>query len=83
METKSGKWTTSRSISSVLDANIPEAVSNITYTDDNVYLGVRYTELIPISIAAIQELGSKLQAAMDRITSLENQLASKLSLIHI
>jgi len=62
---------------SVLDANIPEAVSNITYTDDNVYLGVRYTELIPISIAAIQELGSKLQAAMDRITSLENQLASK------
>ena len=56
---------------------VPEAVSNITYTDDNVYLGVRYTELIPISIAAIQELGIKLQAAMDRITVLETQLASK------
>ena len=57
---------------------VPEAVSNITYTTDgNQYLGVRYTELIPISIAAIQELGSKLQAALDRITALENQLASK------
>ena len=63
---------------SVLDANIPEAVSNITYTTDgNEYLGVRYTELIPICIASIQELGSKLQAALDRITVLETQLASK------
>ena len=62
----------------MLDANIPEAVSNITYTTDgNEYLGVRYTELIPISIAAIQELTTKLQAAMDRITALEAQLASK------
>ena len=57
---------------------VPEAISTITYpTDNNEYLGARYTELTPISIAAIQELGIKLQAAMDRITALETQLASK------
>ena len=62
---------------SVVDV-VPEAVSNITYiTDGNEYLGVRYTELTPISIAAIQELATKLQAAIDRITVLESQLASK------
>ena len=56
---------------SVVDV-VPEAVSNTNYmTDGNEYLGVRYSELVPISIAAIQELGIKLQAAMDRITALE------------
>ena len=49
---------------------VPEAVSNITYTDDNEYLGVRYTELIPIMIAGLQE-------ATKRIEALETQLASK------
>ena len=45
---------------SVVDV-VPEAVSNITYvTDGNEYLGVGYTELIPISIAAIEKLGIKL-----------------------
>ena len=57
---------------------VPEAVSAITYpTDGNDYLGVRYTELIPISIAAIQELATKLKAAIDRISALETQWASK------
>ena len=57
---------------------VDEAISTIAYpTDQNEYLSVKYTELIPISIAAIQELGIKLQAAMDRITALETQLASK------
>ena len=50
---------------------VPEAVSNITYTTDgNEYLGVRYTELIPIMIAGLQE-------ATKRIEALEAQLASK------
>ena len=36
---------------------VPEAISTMTYpTDGNEYLGVRYTELIPIMIAGIQEL---------------------------
>ena len=49
----------------------PEAVSNITNTTDgNEYLGVRYTGLIPIMIAGLQE-------AKKRIEALENQLASK------
>ena len=57
---------------------VDEAISTITYpTDQNEYLSVKCTELIPISITAIQELGIKLQAAMDRITALETQVASK------
>ena len=41
---------------SVVDV-VPEAVSTITHpTDGNEYLGVRYTELIPIMIAGLQEL---------------------------
>ena len=53
---------------------VPEAISNITYpTDQQEYLGVRYTELIPIMIAGIQELTANLQAATDRITTLEAQ----------
>ena len=50
---------------------VPEAVSNITYiTDGDEYLGVRYTELIPIMIAGLQE-------AKKRLEALETQLASK------
>ena len=54
---------------SVVDV-VPEAVSNKTnITDGNEYLGVRYTELIPIMIAGLQE-------AKKRIEALETQLKS-------
>ena len=55
---------------SVVDV-VPEAVSNITYTTDgNEYLGVRYTELIPIMIAGIQEL-----------TQLNAQLTARIAIL--
>ena len=55
---------------SVVDV-VPEAVRNITnITDGNEYLGVHYTELIPIMIAGLQE-------AKKRIEALEKQLTSK------
>ena len=56
---------------SVVDV-VPEAVSNITYISDgnDEYLGVRYTELIPVMIAGLQE-------ATKRTEALETQLASK------
>ena len=60
---------------------VPEAMDTVhNEIDGKDYLGVRYTELIPISIAAIQELAAKLLAATDRITALEalvQQLCAK------
>jgi len=54
---------------------VPEAVGSVHYvTDANDYLGVRYTELIPIMIAAIQE-GTK------RIEALEAQVGQLLATI--
>ena len=42
---------------------VPEAVSTITSpTDDNEYLGVRYTELVPILIAGLQEATVRIEA---------------------
>ena len=50
---------------------VPEAISTITYpSDQQEYLGVRYTELIPILIAGLQE-------ATARIEALEAQVAIK------
>jgi hypothetical protein len=46
---------------------VPEAIA----VGEDGYLGVRYTELLPIVIAAIQELSTKLDAAEARIASLE------------
>ena len=51
---------------------VPEAMDAVhNDIDGKDYLGVRYTELIPISIAAIQELATKLQEATKRIEALE------------
>ena len=51
---------------------VPEAMSTITYaTDGNKCLGVRYTELIPIMIAGIQELTQLNAQLTARITILE------------
>ena len=56
-------------IAQSVQAVVPEAVGIITYqTDQQEYLGVRYTELIPIMIAAIQQ-------ATTRIEALEAQVA--------
>ena len=67
-------------IAQSVQAVVPEAVGTITYqTDQQEYLGVRYTELIPIMIAGIQELTANLQAATDRITNLEAQVAPLLA----
>ena len=72
METASRKWTqvgvTAQSVVGVAD----EAISTSTYaTDGNQYLGVRYTELIPIMIAGIQELTQLNAQLTARITALE------------
>ena len=57
-------------IAQTVQAVVPEAVSTITYqTDQQEYLGVRYTELIPIMIAGLQE-------ATARIEALEAQVAN-------
>jgi hypothetical protein len=49
---------------------IPEAVETQKSDGDTEYLGVRYTEVIPLLVAAIQELNAK-------VTALEAQLESK------
>jgi len=60
---------------------IPEAIS--TYAalenegDNTEYYSLRYSEVIPLLVSSVQQLTTKLQAAMDRISSLENQIASK------
>ena len=42
---------------------VPEAVSTIIYqTDQQEYLGVRYTELVPILIAGLQEATARIEA---------------------
>ena len=54
---------------------VPETIASVHYvTDAHDYLGVRYTELIPIMIAVIQE-GTK------RIEALEAQVAQLLATI--
>jgi hypothetical protein len=52
---------------------VPEAVSATTMIDgdDTQYLGVRYTELIPLMIAAIQELNAKVDAQAAEIATLK------------
>jgi len=51
---------------------IPEAVENTTVGDDTTeYLGVRYTEVIPLLVAAIQELNAKVDAQAAEIAALK------------
>ena len=45
---------------------LPQAIGE----DDKGYLGVRYTEVIPLLVAAIKELNAK-------VTALEAQLGAK------
>ena len=53
---------------------VAEAVAAVHYvTDANDYLGVRYTELIPIMIAAIQEGAKRIEA----LEALVQQLLAK------
>ena len=49
---------------------VPEAM-DITEQDGTDYLSVRYTELIPLMIASIQEQQATITALTDRITALE------------
>ena len=52
---------------------VPEAVDSTTIEMDGTekYLTVRYTELIPLMIASIQELNAKVEAQAIRIAELE------------
>ena len=53
---------------------VPEADAAVHYvTDANDYLGVRYTELIPIMVAAIQEGAKRIEA----LEALVQQLLAK------
>ena len=53
---------------------VPEAVSTITYqTDQQEYLGVRYTELVPILIAGLQEATTKIEALEALVQNLLNK----------
>ena len=63
-----------RSAQSVQEV-VPEAVSaqanTLTPDDETEYLNVKYTELIPLMIASIQELSAKNDALEARIATLE------------
>jgi hypothetical protein len=52
---------------------VPESVDSTTIEMDGTeeYLTVRYTELIPLMIASIQELNAKVDAQAVRIAELE------------
>ena len=53
---------------------VPEAVSTVTCADDGKeYLGVRYTELVPILIAGLQEATTRIEA----LEALVQQLLAK------
>lgn len=53
---------------------LPEAVDNSALVDgdDTEYLSVRYTEVIPLLTAALQEAVAKIETLEARITALEN-----------
>ena len=56
---------------------VPEAVGNITYpTDGNEYLGVRYTELVPLLIAGLQEATTRIEKLEALVAQLLNTTAS-------
>ena len=40
--------------------------------DDNEYLSLRYTEIIPVLVKAIQEQQATIEALTERLTALEN-----------
>ena len=48
---------------------VPEAIDNLRHSkeDETEYLGVRYTELIPLMIASIQELSAELTALKAKV----------------
>jgi len=55
-------------------AVVPEAVDRVRNSkeDETEYLGVRYTELIPLMIASIQEQQALIESLTTRLTALEN-----------
>jgi hypothetical protein len=53
---------------------VPEAIAEVTEQDEK-YLSVRYTELIPLMIASIQQLNAKVDAQAARIAALESAKA--------
>lgn len=62
---------TAQSVQSVL----PEAVEPFKYDgDDTEYLGVKYTELIPLMIASIQELKEIVETQAAKIAALEGNV---------
>jgi hypothetical protein len=63
-------------IAQSVQAVVPEAIDTVRHSkeDETDYLGVRYTELIPILIASIQELNTLVTAQATTITALEAKL---------
>jgi hypothetical protein len=66
-------------IAQSVQAVVPEAIDSATAEMDGntEYLQVRYTELIPLMIAAIQEQQALITALTNRITALENNNATQ------
>jgi hypothetical protein len=54
---------------------VPEAIDNIRHSkeDETEYLGVRYTELIPLLIASIQELNTLVTQQATQIAALQSK----------
>jgi hypothetical protein len=53
---------------------VPEAISEMVIpnsNDETTYLGVRYTELIPLLIASVQELSTQVTALQAQVTALQ------------
>jgi hypothetical protein len=65
-------------IAQSVQAVVPEAVDSATaeMDGDTEYLQVRYTELIPLLVAAIQEQQALITALTTRITALEAQVGA-------
>ena len=60
---------TAQSVQSV----VPEAIDTFKQEDDDTeYMSVRYTELIPIMIAALKEAKAKIETLEAKVTALEN-----------
>ena len=59
-----------------VQAVVPEAVGTFTQDDDDTeYLSVRYTELIPIMIAALKEAKTKIETLENQNTTQATQIA--------
>jgi hypothetical protein len=50
---------------------LPESISIINKGEDNEYLGLAYTDVIPLLVASIKELNAKVEAQAEQIKALQ------------